>query len=199
LQRGILREAYDYWIGPLPGPDYFPEDRAKIWFEPSDATDDHIRRKFGPHLDAVATADWPLHELTREEAVGLVIFLDQFPRNMFRRSPAAFAYDSRAREIAGALLERNQAGYHPCELVFLGLPFEHSEALADQDRSVRLMEEIEAATAGGNEFYASALDFADKHRELILRFRRFPHRNAVLQRQSTPEEAAFLKEHGRGY
>jgi uncharacterized protein (DUF924 family) len=199
LPRGILREAYDYWIGALADQDSFPADRAKIWFERSDATDDQIRQEFGPHLDKVATFDWPLADLVREEAVGLVMFLDQFPRNIFRESPAAFAYDSRAREIAGALLERNQAGYHPCELVFLGLPFEHSEALADQDRCVRLMEEIVAARPGGNEFYASALDYARKHRDIILRFHRFPHRNAVLERKSTPEEEAFLKEHGRGY
>jgi uncharacterized protein (DUF924 family) len=168
-----------------------------MWFERSDATDNYIRGTFGPDLDRVATTTWPLVDLTREEAVGLVIFLDQFPRNIFRESPAAFAYDSRAREIAAALLENNQTGYHPCELVFLALPFEHSEALADQDRCVRLMEELVAANP--NPFYASALDFARKHRDLILRFRRFPHRNAVLQRKSTPEEEAFLKEHGRGY
>jgi uncharacterized protein (DUF924 family) len=199
LQGSILREAYDYWIGPLPRHEYFPEDRAKIWFDISDTTDDHIRENFAPRLDEVATTGWPLADLTREEAVGLVIFLDQFPRNIFRESPAAFAYDSRAREVAGALLERNRALYHPCELVFLSLPFEHSEALADQDRSVRLLEEIVAATPGGNEFYPVALDFARKHRDLILRFHRFPHRNVVLNRTSTPEEETFLKEHGRGY
>lgn len=199
MRRDVLRKAHDYWFGPLSGPDRFPEERAKIWFERSDATDDHIRREFGPYLDEVATADWQLEELTREERVGLVIFLDQFPRNVFRESPAAFAYDSRAREVAGMLLERNQAGYHPCELVFMALPFEHSEALADQDRAVRVLEGLVAAMPGGNEFYAGALDFARKHRDLIRRFHRFPHRNAVLGRQSTSEEAAFLKDYGRGY
>ena len=199
MRSGILREAYDYWIGPLSGPDYFPKDRAAIWFERSDTTDNFIREGFGPDLDLVATADWPLANLTREERIGLVIFLDQFPRNIFRETPAAFAYDSRAREIAGALLEHNRTGYHPVELVFLALPFEHSEALADQDRSVRLMEELVAALLGGDPFYASALGYARKHRDLILRFHRFPHRNAVLGRTSTPAEEAFLKEHGRGY
>jgi len=199
LQTGILREAHDYWIGPLPDGDYFPQGRAKIWFERSDATDDHIREKFGPHLDEVATTDWPLEKLTREEGVGLVIFLDQFPRNIFRESPAAFAYDSRAREIAGALLERNPDGYHPCERMFLGLPLVHSEALADQDRAVSLATEIVAAMPAPNPFYGISLDAARKHRDIIRRFHRFPHRNAVLGRRSTPAEEAFMREHGRGY
>jgi uncharacterized protein (DUF924 family) len=199
LQTGILREAHDYWIGPLPGRDYFPDDRSKIWFERSDATDNRIREIFGPYLDEAATADWPLADLTREEGVGLVIFLDQFPRNIFRESPAAFAYDSRAREIAGALLERNRDGYHPCELVFLTLPFVHSEALTDQDRAVSLAAEIVAAMPAPNPFYGISLDAARKHRDIIRRFHRFPHRNAVLGRRSTPAEEAFMREHGRGY
>lgn len=198
MQTDILRRAYDFWIGPLPTPEYFPEDRSKIWFEKSDATDDHIRREFGSALDMVATTDWPLDELTRQEAVGLVIFLDQFPRNMFRESPAAFAYDSRAREIAGALLNRNLTEYHPCERMFLGLPFVHSESLADQDRAVQLAEAL-AASTGGHPFFNKSLDLARQHRDLIAQFHRFPHRNGCVGRQSTQEEMAFMEKHGRGF
>jgi uncharacterized protein (DUF924 family) len=197
--RNDLRQVHEYWFGTLSEPERFPLNRAAIWFERSDATDSYIRETFGPKLDPIATADWHVADLDREEGVGLVVFLDQFPRNIFRDSPAAFAYDSRAREIAGALLERNQYDYHPVERVFLALPFEHSEALADQDRAVRLMEDLVAALPDADGFYSDALDYARKHRDIVLLFHRFPHRNAVLGRRSTPEEEAFLKEHGRGY
>ena len=195
----ILRQAYQYWFGELSGPAQFPADKAEIWFKQSDATDTHIREKFGSQLKAVASADWPLSEMSRQERVGLVIFLDQFPRNIFRDSAEAFAYDPVARRIATALSVNNFSEYFPVEQVFLLLPFEHSESIADQERGVRLITDLAAKMPPENGFYSAALDAAIKHRDLILRFGRFPHRNVVLGRTSTPEEIAFAKEHGRGY
>lgn len=194
-----LRRAYHYWFGNLYSPDQFPGDKAEIWFKQSDATDDHIRRTFGPQLKPIADTDWPLFGMTREERVGLVIFLDQFPRNMFRDSAEAFAYDPAAHRVTTALGENNYSEYFPIEQVFLLLPLEHSERLADQERSVRLMTELAEKVPPENDFYPRALDAAIKHRDLILRFGRFPHRNAVLGRASTPDEIAFAAEHGRGY
>ena len=199
MNPAILREAHAWWFGSLSGPADFPAAKAATWFEVSDATDDHIRRTFGPHLSAVASAAWPPADLGREERVGLVVFLDQFPRNIFRESAEAFAHDARAREIAATLIDNNYGEYYLIERAFLILPFEHSEQLADQDKSVRLAEELAAAAPAGNDFFPSLVEYAAKHRDLIRRFGRFPHRNAALGRESTPEEAAFLKEHGRGY
>jgi uncharacterized protein (DUF924 family) len=128
-----------------------------------------------------------------------VILLDQFPRNIFRTSGEAFACDGKARDLARRLIDgRNR--FHRVERSFLFLPFEHSEEAADQDLSVFLFAE-DAVSApeswtGTSRIY---LDYAAKHRDLIRKFGRFPHRNAVLGRPSTPEEEAFLKEHGRGY
>ena len=116
-------------------------------------------------------------------ALAAIILFDQFPRNMFRDDPRAFATDPLAREIAAAMVDRGwdqqiaQDRRH-----FAYMPFEHSERLADQDRSLRLF------AAMGNDFYS---DFAAKHRDVIVRFGRFPHRNAVLGRASTPSEEAF--------
>jgi len=199
MNPAILHDAHAWWFGSLSGPADFPADKAAMWFERSHATDDHIRRAFGPHLAAVAAASWPLADLAREERVGLVLFLDQFPRNIFRESAEAFARDERAREIAAALIDNNYGEYYLIERAFLILPFEHSESLADQDTAVRLAEELAAAAPPGNDFFPSLVDYAVKHRDLIRRFGRFPHRNAVLGRESTPEEVAFLTEHGRGY
>jgi uncharacterized protein (DUF924 family) len=196
----ILLRAHRFWCGRLAGPADYPSDKAEIWFERSDPTDDYIRDMFGPHLDAVAAADWPLDALSPVAQIGLVILLDQFPRNIFRADPRAYAYDGRALAIAAALIEGGVARFRLVERMFLYLPFEHSEALEDQDRSVALYAELLAeAPAEQVAIYQNFLDFAQKHRDLIQRFGRFPHRNADLGRQLTAQEATFLAESGRGY
>ena len=117
------------------------------------------------------------------EALAATLLFDQMPRNMFRGDPRSFATDPLARDIAAGAVERGYDAKLPVERrIFLYLPFEHSEELADQDRSVALFEAI------GNDFYT---DFARKHRDVIVRFGRFPHRNEVLGRASTDEEIAF--------
>ena len=118
-----------------------------------------------------------------EEALAAILLFDQMPRNMFRGDPRSFATDPLARDIAAAAVDRGfDSRLSEERRIFLYLPFEHSEELADQDRSVALFEAI------GNDFYT---DFARKHRDVIVRFGRFPHRNAVLGRASTDEEIAF--------
>ncbi len=196
----ILIEAHHYWCGHLPTKEHFPEDKAGIWFERSDATDAEIFALFGPFLDEVAAHPWVLADLDRSEAIGLVIMLDQFPRNLFREDARAFRYDPVARAHARTLVEGGVERFALIERCFLYLPFEHGEEIADQDLSVALYEALLAeAPATQAKTYQNYLDFAVKHRDLIRRFGRFPHRNAVLGRVSTPEEAAFLAEHGRGY
>jgi uncharacterized protein (DUF924 family) len=198
MDPAILTDAYRYWLGTLSGRDDFPEAKAPLWFTRSDETDAHIRDAYGPHLASARAAG--LDGLDREQRVGLVIMLDQFPRNIFRQSGEAFAYDARAREIARELIAAGLEEYPLVERVFLFLPFEHSEDVADQDRAVRLYAElIDLAPEDQKERHREYLDYATRHRDLIRRFGRFPHRNAMLGRPSTPEEEAFAREHGRGY
>lgn len=196
----ILLAAHRFWCGELASIEDYPADKAELWFERRDATDEAIRGAFGAALDAVAREDWDLAALPREARIGLVIFLDQFPRNLFRDDARAFAHDARARAIAHALVAGGVAPYCLIERVFLYLPFEHSEAVEEQDLSVRLYEELLAeAPQAQADIYRNFLRFAEKHRDLIHRFGRFPHRNVDLGRISTPEEKAFLAESGRGY
>jgi uncharacterized protein (DUF924 family) len=200
IDADILIRAHRFWCGELASVDHYPADKAALWFERRDETDEAIRAAFGAALDAVSARDWDLASLSREAQIGLVIFLDQFPRNLFRADPRAYAYDERARAVARALVEGGVDRFRLIERCFLYLPFEHSEALADQDLSVRLYEELLAdAPAEQADIYRNFLTFAEKHRALIQRFGRFPHRNAELGRISTPDEAAFLAESGRGY
>lgn len=196
----ILIEAHHFWCGHLPSKEFFPREKAGLWFERSDATDAHIFAIFGPFLDDVAAHGWDMAALDRREAIGLVIMLDQFPRNIFRKDARAFAYDEVARRHARALVESGIGRFALIERCFLYLPFEHSEAIADQDLSVALFEALAAeAPAEQADTYRNYLDYAVKHRDLIRRFGRFPHRNAWLGRENSAEEAAFLAEHGRGY
>jgi uncharacterized protein (DUF924 family) len=133
------------------------------------------------------------------EQVGLVILLDQFPRQIHRDSGDAFAYDAKALSIARRLLAAGPDRFWPVERTFVALPFEHSEDIADQDYAVLLFAaEAVAAPADARDGLRMALDFATKHRDIIRKFGRFPHRNAALGRESTPEEVEFLKG-GRGF
>ena len=125
-----------------------------------------------------------------ESCLALVILLDQFPRNMFRGTGRAFAADALARAAAQTIVGRGwDRKMSTDERSFAYLPFEHSESLADQQRCCELMRPL------GGETYRYAL----RHREIIARFGRFPHRNAALGRDSTPEEIEFLKTPGSGF
>ena len=158
------------------------------WFKKDAAFDDDIRTRFLETYEAAAAgqlADW---ERTPDGALALVIVLDQLPRNMFRESPRVFAADAQARAAADRAIARGFDRQTPLpDRQFFYLPFEHSEAIADQKRCCALFR------ATGD---ADLLKWAELHADIVRRFGRFPHRNAVLGRATTPEEQAFLDEGG---
>jgi uncharacterized protein (DUF924 family) len=158
------------------------------WFEPDEAFDAAIRERFATTYESAAAGLLSAWENSPEGALALVIVLDQFPRNMFRHSARAFAADPLARAVAGRAIAKgfDQRVAMP-ERSFFYLPFEHSEELADQERAVALMR------ATGD---ADLLKWAELHADIVRRFGRFPHRNAVLGRKTTPEEQAFLDRGG---
>jgi uncharacterized protein (DUF924 family) len=166
---------------------WFELDRER-WFEKNDALDDEVRRRFlALHEEACrgGLEHWKQHP---RGCLALVIIFDQFPRNMFRGAAEAFASDERARACARLIVANgwDEAMTHD-ERTFAYLPFEHSEAIEDQELSMRLYE--------GNENY----EWARKHWEIIRRFGRFPHRNAALGRVCTLEEAEFLEQPESGF
>src|SRR5205814_10592390 len=127
--------------------------------------------------------------------LALVLLLDQFSRNLFRGDARAFAQDAHARDCARQALARgDDLGFLPVERQFLYMPFEHSEELADQDLAVEKMRALEAF-----EQTRGLARWAERHRDVIRRFGRFPHRNAILGRESTPEEIDFLKQPGSSF
>jgi uncharacterized protein (DUF924 family) len=160
----------------------------KAWFEKNPAFDEEIRVRFLATYEAALAGQLDHWRNESRSALALVILLDQFPRNMFRNSARAFEADALARSAARVILEHGwDQAMTPDERTFVYLPFEHSEALADQELSMRLFEGSANA------------EWARRHWDIIKRFGRFPHRNAILGRAGTPEEIAFLKTPGSGF
>lgn len=154
------------------------------WFGHDDAFDAEVRAKFADTYQAAAGGLLRAWENSPQHALALVIALDQFPRNMFRGSARAFATDPQARAVAARAIKQgfDRQIALPARVLFY-LPFEHAEDLADQERAVALIR------ATGD---ADLIKWAVLHADIIRRFARFPHRNALLGRTSTPEEQAFL-------
>jgi uncharacterized protein (DUF924 family) len=184
-----------FWFGPPGAP---PLTNAARWFERDDAFDAEIAARFAETLRRAAAGELEAWRETPTGALALVIVLDQFSRNLHRDSPLAFANDPAARDVAKDVRARRfDRALAPLERSFLYLPYEHAEDLALQEESVVLFTEL-AASAPPElaESLRSSLDYAQRHRDVIARFGRFPHRNAVLGRASTPAELEFLKEPG---
>ncbi len=170
---------------------WFSDATRPFWFVRSEDFDAHLRGVLGPLHDQAARGELEAWANDARGALALVLLLDQAPRNLHRNSADAFATDPAALKHAQAAVERGlDRELGEDERVFLYLPFEHSESLADQDRCVALMGTLPTPMW---------LDYAERHRNVVARFGRFPHRNAVLGRESTPEELEFLKQPGSSF
>ena len=177
-----LDDVLDFW---------FSDAARPSWFVRSEAFDARVRETLGPLHAQAARGELDAWASDPRGALALVLLLDQVPRNTRRGSADAFACDPRALAHARAAVDAGlDRALDEEGRVFLYLPFEHSESLADQDRSVALMSSLTAPMW---------LDYAERHRQVIARFGRFPHRNAVLGRESTPEELEFLKQPGSSF
>lgn len=181
----------DFWFLAPDNPGH-GQSRAE-WFRKDDAFDAQIRERFGALIDTAIDGglrDWAA---TPRGALALILVLDQFTRNVYRDTPRAFAGDPQALELAVALTQSGQdQQLEPTLRAFVYMPFEHAEDLVMQARAVELFQLLAQAREG----YESMLDYAQRHQEVIARFGRFPHRNTLLGRDSTPEELAFLQQPG---
>ncbi len=167
---------------------FWREAGPKAWFKKDEAFDDDIRQRFLKAHEAAAAGQLSDWEQSADGALALLILLDQFPRNIFRGQARMFETDAMARAIAaGAILRGFDAQVDKTMRNFFYLPFEHSESMADQERSIALCK------AAGD---ADSLKWAEVHADIIRRFGRFPHRNAVLGRATTAEERKFLDSDG---
>ena len=173
---------------------WFEEHGRDDWYEKSDEFDAKIRDRFLAVYDDAAAGGLQYWRDTPADCLALCLVLDQFPRNMFRDDPRAFATDAMARDLARHVLESGfdrDTAVDDARRIFLYLPLEHSEGIDDQRLCIDLVRD-----RIGNE---ELIDYAERHLRIVERFGRFPHRNAVLGRECTDEEAEFLKQPGSGF
>ena len=170
---------------------WFEETAPELWFRKDEAFDARIRARFGAACEDALGGGLKAWEETPDGLLALIILLDQFPRNLFRGQARAFTGDARAVALTLAAVERGwDEGLDTTRRQFLYMPLMHSEDGAIQARS------IERFASLGD---AQTLDFAERHKRIIDRFGRYPHRNAALGRASTAEELAFLREPGSSF
>ena len=188
------REVLDCWFG-APGTPEFGKEH-KRWFSRDAAFDTMLRERFGTLIDAACESTLDHWADTPLGGLALVIVLDQFSRNCHRGTSRAFAADHKALQTAQQMIASGADRLLPSahHRAFAYLPFEHDETLAGQRESLRLFKLLKAEP-GGASYYRSAV----RHAEIIERFGRFPHRNALLGRSSTAEESAFLREPGSSF
>lgn len=184
----------DFWFGGR-GDAHYLQPRAQ-WFRKDAAFDAQIAQRFGPLIAEGLRGGLAPWAAQPPSALAQIVVLDQFTRNVWRNTPRAFAGDAQALAAAQAMVADGQDLALPAlQRAFAYLPFEHAESLALQDESVRLF----TALVQQAPELADMLDFAHRHRVVIARFGRFPHRNAVLGRASSDEELAYLSEPGAGF
>jgi uncharacterized protein (DUF924 family) len=180
------QEILDFWFGAPGSPDY--GSVRSLWFRGGPETDRLIHERFLGSYERAARGELHHWRDAPRDCLALVVVLDQFPRNMFRGTARSFATDAQARAAARHILAcAFDKTYLPVERLFAYLPFEHSEDLTDQRLSVRLFTAIEDHPAR-----QQSIDYAVKHLEIVERFGRFPHRNNILGRPSTPAELEYL-------
>ncbi len=192
MTQAMQQQILDFWFGPPDSAEYGKTRDA--WFRKSAAFDAEIRRRFDAVIEAAldgGLADWT----APRSALARVLVLDQFTRNCYRDSARAFAGDAQAFAAATAAVDQEQdRELIPVERWFLYMPFQHAESPVAQARSLALFARLAQETG-----LADPLVWAKKHAAIIDRFGRYPHRNALLGRQSTPEETAFLATQGSSF
>lgn len=183
----------NFWFGKPEDEDY--GKTRKYWFIKDRKFDQTVRLKFSAIYQQAVTGKLNHWQTKPLSCLALILVLDQFPRNMFRQSPQAFATDDQALKIAEyAISQEFDRQLLPVQRWFIYLPFEHSENLIHQQQAVALFSTLEHDPDS-----KSSIEYAEKHLQIIQRFGRFPHRNQILGRVSTPEEIEFLKQPGTSF
>lgn len=194
MNASTARAVLDFWFLPPDHPGHGVY-RAE-WFRKNEAFDAAIRERFGAEVGLALSST--AAEEQDEAILARLLLLDQFTRNIYRNTPRAFAGDAQALGLATMLVSAGRdKNLSPWQRWFAYLPFEHSESLLDQERAVALFAALRREMR--HEAFDSAYDYAVRHREVIARFGRFPHRNSILGRASTAEEIEFLKQPGSSF
>ncbi|MHC8311583.1 DUF924 family protein [Pseudomonas sp. GT1P32] len=188
----------EWWFGHSESPKEVAAEKGRLWFGKHDSQDLEAQTRFGDWVEqalAGGLTDWAQRP---EGWLALVLLLDQLPRMIFRETPKSFAGDPRAQAlVAQGIAADFERQLRPIQRVFIYLVFEHCENLAVQNEAVsRYIDLVGQQPEGDRALFGDYLNYAEKHQQVIARFGRFPHRNAVLGRESTAEELVFLSQPG---
>ncbi len=196
-----IEDILDFWFGELNAQGCSTPEHRKRWWTKSDAFDESIQHHFLDDYEAIVEGEREAWRNSARGALAYIIVLDQFSRNMFRGTPTMFAADELAREVCREGLDAGfDAELSFDERVFFYLPLEHSESMADHKLCLELFERLLDSAPEPLEADAKYyLNFAVQHRAIVERFGRYPHRNEILGRASSEEEAKFLREPGSSF
>ncbi|MGY2283157.1 DUF924 family protein [Pseudomonas gingeri] len=188
----------DWWFGSAGTPVAIVADKGRLWFGKRDSQDLEARERFGGQVEQALAGGLVEWTQCPEGWLAVVLLLDQLPRMIFRDTPHAFSGDARAQALVAQGIAADFDRQLPAmQRVFIYLVFEHCENLAVQNEAVsRFAALLREQPAEQQAVFADNLDYAERHQQVIARFGRFPHRNAILGRESTDEEVAFLREPG---
>jgi len=194
-------DILQFWFGKSPDDLRVIEEKASMWWSKDRAVDEEIRYRFNESLENLTAGTLAHWQETPRGLLAMIILADQFSRNIHRNHPASFSQDPVALSLCQEGLEKKMdLQLRPIERVFFYMPLEHAESLELQRQSVELFKNLLINMPG--EYcrkFNSYVDFAVNHHDIIIRFGRFPHRNRILGRQSTPEEIEFLQQPGSSF
>jgi uncharacterized protein (DUF924 family) len=196
-------QILDFWFGDLKNGEVPPQKLSRMWWAKNRDIDEYIRKNFENDLLSAVKGELGDWESTPRGTLALIILLDQFSRNMYRDTPRAFSQDTLALRLAVKGIEKSfDSGLHPVMRVFFYMPFMHSESKDMQERSMALFGALEKDFTSPRELaemLSENMEYAERHRVIIERFGRFPHRNKILGRESTAAETEFLKKPGSSF
>lgn len=201
MSTKTIDEITTFWLGPALDSPQAAADRRDWWYKGGKPVDDEIRARFGPLVARACEgelSDWPE---TSNGAFAMILLLDQFTRNLYRGTPDAYLGDARAFEIVKqTIASKLDLALHPVARIWLYHPYHHAESVADQDKGLALLNDIlESAPELWHAYIQRSIKGWTRHRNIVARFGRFPHRNRVLDRTSTPEEITFMEEDGETF
>jgi uncharacterized protein (DUF924 family) len=201
LNIETISEIVTFWLGSSLDSPEAASDRRDWWYKGGALVDDDIRARFGHLIPAACAGELMAWQSTANGALALILLLDQFTRNTYRNTPRAYGGDACAFEVVNRAIERKlDTALPPVSRIWLYHPFHHSEDVEEQDRGIVLLNELRQEAASEWRAYVDrSIEGWTRHRDIVARFGRFPHRNAVLSRASTDEEYDFLQSNGEAF
>lgn len=201
MSTETISEINAFWLGSSLDNAEAASDRRDWWYRGGVAVDDDIRARFGGLVQQACARDLMAWQATPDGALALILLLDQFTRNLYRNTPQAYMGDECAFEIVRRAIEQKfDKALPPVSRIWLYHPFHHAEEVEDQDRGIALLNELrQEAAVEWRPYVERSIEGWSRHRDIVVRFGRFPHRNAVLSRRSTEAEDEFLKTNGEAF